>query len=57
MIFWLVTQLKIDERASIETFRTGDTLALGENKRSVLIEEDCRIKDIPYLEATLMVLL
>ena len=57
MIFWLVTQLKIDDRASVETFQIGDTLALGENKLSTLIEEDCRIKDIPYLEATLMVLL
>lgn len=50
MILWLVTQLKIAERASLEVFQIGDTVVLGENELSVLIEEGCRDKGIPSLK-------
>jgi hypothetical protein len=50
VILWLVTQLKIAERASLEVFQIGDTVVLGENELSVLIEEGCRGKDIPSLK-------
>lgn len=50
VILWLVTQLKIAERASLEVFQIGDTVVLGENELSVLIDEGCRGKDIPSLK-------
>jgi len=50
VIFWLVTQLKIAERASLEAFQIGDIVVLGENELSVLIEEGCRGKGIPSLK-------
>ena len=50
MIFWLVTRLKIAERASLEAFQIGDIVVLGENELPVLIEEGCRGKGIPFLK-------
>jgi len=50
VIFWLVTRLKIAERASLEAFQIGDIVVLGENELPVLIEEGCRGKGIPFLK-------